>query len=70
MSVFESTEDDHLSFGKSDDPEVEKELQGLLREEQIRDIYWSLIDHCEARGLSLFNRLDSYHLGELFQTED
>jgi hypothetical protein len=70
MNVFETQDEDHLPFEKSDDPEVLKELEGLVCEERIRDLYWSLIDQCEQRALPLFNRLDSYYLAELIRGPD
>lgn len=53
---------DELLIEQSDDPETVKELEELRTDENIYNLYWTLINTCEEYDLPLFNRLDSYHL--------
>ena len=53
---------DELLIEQSDDPETVRELEELRTDENIYNLYWTLINTCEEYDLPLFNRLDSYHL--------
>ena len=46
----------------SSDPELERELDRLQVEEDVRELYWALIGRCEETGIPLFQGLCSAHL--------
>jgi hypothetical protein len=61
---------DELLVEQSDDPETVRELEELRTDENIYNLYWTLIKTCEEYDLPLFNRLDSYYLKNWLKSYD
>lgn len=46
------------------DPELIREMERLTRQDQVQDLYLTLITECETRHFPLFQKISSWNLEE------